>query len=65
MGSSAWKSVSSIDYELLGYFLACHLVFENYLTYYLKLHYDLDWDSAKLNFGMKDICLGTSLKILS
>jgi hypothetical protein len=30
-GSVTWQRLEGLDYELLGYFLSCHLIIEHYL----------------------------------
>lgn len=51
-GSVTWQPLGDIDYDILGYFLSCHLIIEHYLEEYLKASYpSLDWDAAKPTFG--------------
>jgi hypothetical protein len=58
-GKITWKRMDEIDYELLGYFLACHLMVEHYMDEYLKTtHPGLDWDSAKPTFAQRTALLG-------
>jgi hypothetical protein len=53
-GDVTWQRLENIDYELLGYFLSCHLIIEHYLDEYLKTSYPkLDWDASKQSFGQK------------
>ena len=53
-GKIAWKRTGVIDYELMGYFLACHLIVEHYMDELLKISLpSLDWDAAKLTFGQR------------
>lgn len=53
-GEIVWKSVESVDFELLGYFLSCHLVIEHYMETLLAVKYaDLDWEASKLTFGQR------------
>lgn len=53
-GSVTWKSRLNRDYKLLGYFLSCHLVIENYLDEVLKIeHPDLNWDEARIPFASR------------
>lgn len=53
-GSVTWKRLESIDYEVLGYFLSCHLIIEHYLDEFLKISYPkLNWDAARQTFGQK------------
>lgn len=53
-GSVTWKRIESIDYEILGYFLSCHLIIEHYLDEFLKISYpNLNWDAARQTFGQK------------
>ena len=55
----AWKAISGINYELLGYFLSCHLIIEHYLDEFLKArHPGLTWEGAKLTFGQRTALLG-------
>lgn len=53
-GSVSWQRLDGVDYDLLGYFLSCHLVVEHYLEEYLKIVYpELDWDAARHTFAQK------------
>ena len=53
-GDVTWQRIENIDYELLGYFLSCHLIIEYYMDEYLKTKYPaLDWDGSKQSFGQK------------
>lgn len=53
-GSVTWQRLEGIDYEVLGYFLSCHLVIEHYIDEYLKICYPaLDWDAARHTFNQK------------
>jgi hypothetical protein len=53
-GKVTWKSITSIDFELLGYFLSCHLIVEHYMDELLKTLYPgLNWDAAKPTFGQR------------
>ena len=53
-GSVVWERLPDLDYELLGYFLSCHLIIEHYINEYLKVcHPDLDWDAARQTFSQK------------
>lgn len=62
-GSVTWQRLEGINYEVLGYFLSCHLIIEHYLDEFLKLrHRDLDWDAARLTFGQK-VALLSNFKI--
>ena len=62
-GSVTWQRLEGVNYEVLGYFLSCHLIIEHYLDEFLKLgHDDLDWDAARLTFGQK-VALLSSFKI--
>jgi len=50
----SWKGIEGVDFELLGYFLSCHLVIEHYMDEFLKTRYpDLDWDAAKPTFTQR------------
>jgi hypothetical protein len=53
-GAVTWQRLENLDYELLGYFLSCHLIIEHYLDEYLKTSYPrLDWDASKQTFAQK------------
>jgi hypothetical protein len=53
-GKVTWKGISGVDFELLGYFLSCHLVIEHYMDEFLKAMYPkLGWDAAKPTFGQR------------
>ena len=53
-GSVSWVRLEDLDYEMLGYFLSCHLVIEHYIEEYFKISYPtLDWDAAHHTFGQK------------
>jgi hypothetical protein len=53
-GDVTWQPLEGLDYELLGYFLCCHLVIEHHMDEYLKLLYPtLDWDAAHHSFAQK------------
>lgn len=53
-GSVTWQRLEGLDYEVLGYFLSCHLIIEHYLDEFLKIcHPSLDWDAARHTFGQK------------
>lgn len=53
-GKVSWRRLEGLDYEVLGYFLSCHLIIEHYLDEYLKICYPmLDWGSARQTFGQK------------
>lgn len=53
-GDVTWQRIESIDYELLGYFLSCHLIIEYYLDEYLKTKYsELDWGGSRQTFAQK------------
>ena len=59
-GAVTWQRLENLDYELLGYFLSCHLIIEHYLDEYLKTCYPkLDWDASKQTFGQKVALLAT------
>ncbi len=59
-GDVTWQRLENLDYELLGYFLSCHLIVEHYLDEYLKTSYPkLDWDASKQTFGQKVALLAT------
>ena len=62
-GAVAWQRLESIDYEVLGYFLSCHLIIEHYLDEFLKIcHPSLDWDAARQTFSQK-IALLSNFKV--
>lgn len=53
-GHVTWQRLEGLDYELLGYFLSCHLIIEHYLDEYLQTRYpQLDWAGAKHTFAQK------------
>lgn len=53
-GKISWRRLEGIDYEVLGYFLSCHLIIEHYLDEYLKISYPtLEWEAARHTFGQK------------
>lgn len=59
-GNVTWRRLENLDYELLGYFLSCHLIIEHYLDEYLKTRYPtLNWGSSKQTFGQKVSLLAT------
>lgn len=59
-GNVTWQRLDNLDYELLGYFLSCHLIIEHYLEEYLKTRYPtLNWDGSKQTFGQKVSLLAT------
>jgi hypothetical protein len=59
-GNVTWQRLENVDYELLGYFLSCHLIIEHYLDEYLKTRYPtLDWDTSKQTFAQKVSLLTT------
>ncbi|WMW79217.1 hypothetical protein RF679_11220 [Undibacterium cyanobacteriorum] len=59
-GKVKWQRLEDLNYELLGYFLSCHLIIEHYLDEYLKTRYpELDWDASKQTFGQKVSLLAT------
>lgn len=62
-GSVTWQRLEGINYEVLGYFLSCHLIIEHYLDEYLKIcHPSLDWDAARQTFGQK-VALLSNFKV--
>jgi hypothetical protein len=62
-GSVSWQRIEAVDFELLGYFLSCHLVIEHYMDEYLKIFYSsLDWDAARQTFGQK-VALLSGMKV--
>jgi len=59
-GDVTWQRLDNLDYELLGYFLSCHLIIEHYLDEYLKARYPtLDWEASRQTFGQKVALLAT------
>lgn len=51
-GKVNWKGNSGKDYELLGYFLTCHLIIEHYIDELLKIDYPkLNWEDARIPFS--------------
>lgn len=53
-GNVTWQGIKGVDFELLGYFLSCHLVIEHYMDEFLKATYPmLAWDSAKPTFAQR------------
>lgn len=61
--SVVWQRLEGIDYEMLGYFLSCHLIIEHYLDELLKIcHPSLDWNAARQTFGQK-VALLSNFKI--
>jgi hypothetical protein len=59
-GERTWIRVQSIDHDLMGYLLSCHLIIEHYMDAFLKAIYgELDWDAAKPTFGQRIALLST------
>ncbi|MFJ3153558.1 hypothetical protein ACIPIX_05375 [Pseudomonas protegens] len=60
-GKAKWKRFDEIDFEVIGFFLSCHLVIEHYLDEFLVAYSPapFDWDSANLNFGQKVSLIST------
>lgn len=57
-GSVEWARIHGVDYEILGYFLSCHLILEHYLDELLRAKCDeLSWDIVRLNFNQKLLLL--------
>ena len=53
-GNVTWQRLENLNYELLGYFLSCHLIIEHYLDEYLKTRYPtLDWEASRQTFAQK------------
>lgn len=54
-GSVRWQELGSIDYEVLGCLLSCHLIIEHYLDHYIAQYANVpfDWESARLTFRQK------------
>lgn len=62
-GEVTWQRLEGINYEILGYFLSCHLIIEHYLDEYLKVcHPQLDWDASRQTFGQK-VALLSNFKV--
>ena len=62
-GTVTWQRLEGLKYDVLGYFLCCHLVIEHYLDEYLRIRYStLDWDAARFTFGQK-IALLSNFKV--
>lgn len=62
-GEVTWQRLEGINFEVLGYFLSCHLIIEHYLDEYLKIcHPALDWEAARQTFGQK-VALLSNLKV--
>ena len=60
-GKAKWKRFDEIDFEVIGFFLSCHLVIEHYLDEFLVAYSPapFDWDSANLTFGQKVSLIST------
>jgi hypothetical protein len=55
-GTRVWKHLDALDFELMGYFLSCHLMVEHYMNVFLQAHFpELDWGSkdAKMTFAQR------------
>jgi len=56
-GEITWQRIENIDYETLGFVLACHLIIEHYVTETLKSESwpseELRWEHARLTFSQK------------
>ena len=62
-GAVTWHRLDGIDYEMLGYFLSCHLIIEHYLAEFLKIvHPSLNWAKARPTFTQM-VALLSSFKI--
>lgn len=60
-GKAKWKRFDGIDFEVIGFFLSCHLVIEHYLDEFLVAYSPapFGWDSANLTFGQKVSLIST------
>lgn len=60
-GKAKWKRFDEIDFEVIGFFLSCHLVIEHYLDEFLVAYSPapFGWDSANLTFGQKVSLIST------
>lgn len=62
-GEVTWQRLEGINFEVLGYFLSCHLIIEHYLDEYLMIcHPALDWVAARQTFGQK-VALLSNFKV--
>lgn len=55
-GKMAWQHLDELDFDLVGYFLSCHLMVEHYMNVFLQAHFpELDWGSkeAKMTFAQR------------
>ena len=54
-GRVTWQRLQSIDYDMLGCILSCHLIVEHYLDHLIvaSSKAPFDWDSARLTFAQK------------
>lgn len=54
-GKVEWQSLGRIEYDVLGFFLSCHLIVEHYLNKYIELHGygNLNWSEVRLTFSQK------------
>ena len=50
-----WKRLKSVDHDLLGYLLTCHLMIEHYIDHFLLTNVSrkLSWKDAGLSFSQK------------
>jgi hypothetical protein len=51
-----WRGLREVDFELLGYFPACHLVIEHYIDHFLAKfsRSEFGWADARLQFSQKN-----------
>ncbi|GAA0436676.1 hypothetical protein ACFOY5_11950 [Massilia aurea] len=62
-GKVTWQGIKGVDFELLGYFLSCHLVIEHYMDEFLKATYPmLSWEAAKPTFTQR-VALLTDMRL--
>ena len=51
----SWRGLESVEFDLVGYLLACHLVIEHYIDHFLIAYVSrkVNWDDARLQFWQK------------
>ena len=59
-GNVTWQRLENLNYELLGYFLSCHLIIEHYLDEYLKTRYPA-LKSLEFECSVIESCLDDSI----
>ena len=54
-GNVTWDRIESVDYDILGYLLSCHLIIEHYIDNFLVTYpgAPFSWGSARLTFSQK------------